>query len=173
MRVMVTGGGTAGHVYPALSVVATLVGDARWQTGPEDVLWVGSEQGMEGALVRREGLSFREGHEIAAAVAKAVVAMGGDLVSDGYAPFTRAFEKATGRASALDRATFAELVSPEYFVAVRTRYGGPAPEPLNAAIDGYRHRAAELAGRHDNLLERQAKAARLLRERFDALKGKA
>ncbi|QDZ12631.1 argininosuccinate lyase [Devosia ginsengisoli] len=125
------------------------------------------------SLVRREGLSFREGHEIAAAVAKAVVAMGGDLVSDGYTPFTQAFEKATGHASALDQATFAELVSPEYFVAVRTRYGGPAPEPLNAAIDGYKHQAAELAARHDNLLERQAKAARLLQERFDALKGKA
>lgn len=58
MRVMVTGGGTAGHVYPALSVVAALVGDARWQTRLEDVLWVGSEQGMEGALVRREEVQF-------------------------------------------------------------------------------------------------------------------
>ena len=81
------------------------------------------------SLVRREGLSFREGHEIAAAVAKAVVAMGGDLVSDGYAPFRAAFEQATGRVSTLDEATFAELVSPEYFVSVRTRFGGPAPEP--------------------------------------------
>ncbi|NMA96688.1 MAG: argininosuccinate lyase, partial [Phyllobacteriaceae bacterium] len=76
------------------------------------------------SLVRREGLSFREGHEIAAAVAKAVVAMGGDLGRDGYAPFAEAFEKATGRKTALDPNTYAELVSPEYFVAVRTRYGG-------------------------------------------------
>ncbi len=123
------------------------------------------------SLVRREGLSFREGHEIAAAVAKAVVAMGGDLMSDGYAPFGAAFEQATGRASTLDEATFAELVSPEYFVSVRTRFGGPAPEPLNAAIAGYRQDAARLAQTHENLLRRQADAARLLKTRFDALKG--
>ena len=125
------------------------------------------------SLVRREGLSFREGHEIAAAVAKAVVAMNGDLVSDGYAPFAEAFEKATGRKTALDPQTYAELVSPEYFVSVRTRYGGPAPEPLGAAIAGYKTNAADFAARHDNLLRRQADAARMLKERFDALKGAA
>ena len=122
------------------------------------------------SLVRREGLSFREGHEIAAAVARAVVAAGGDLMSDGYAPFTAAFERATGRPTALDETSFAELVSPEYFVAVRTRYGGPAPAPLEAAIAGYRQDAADLAARHDALLRRQADAAALLKTRFDALK---
>ncbi|KFL29176.1 argininosuccinate lyase [Devosia riboflavina] len=123
------------------------------------------------SLVRREGLSFREGHEIAASVAKAVVAMGGDLVTDGYAPFTAAFEQATGRRSTLDEASFAEIVSPEYFVAVRTRFGGPAPEPLNAAIAGYRQDAARLADTHGKILRRQVDAARMLKERFGALKG--
>ena len=122
------------------------------------------------SLVRREGLSFREGHEIAASVAKAVVAMGGDLVSDGFGPFTVAFEKATGRPSALDETSFAEIVSPEYFVSVRTRFGGPAPEPLNAAIAGYRQDAARLADTHQKILRRQADAARMLKERFGALK---
>ncbi|MCW5719666.1 MAG: argininosuccinate lyase [Devosia sp.] len=125
------------------------------------------------SLVRREGLSFREGHEIAAAVAKAVVAMGGDLMSDGYGPFGAAFEQATGRTSSLDAATFAELVSPEYFVAVRTRFGGPAPEPLLAAIAGYKDRSAQLNEQFQTLLRRQSDAARLLKERFDALKGTA
>ena len=125
------------------------------------------------SLVRREGLSFREGHEIAAAVAKAVVAADGDLASDGYAPFIEAFERATGRKPALDAAAFAEIVSPEYFVAVRTRFGGPAPEPLQAAIAGYKEQAAALAARHQTILRRQAEAARMLTERFDALKGTA
>lgn len=123
------------------------------------------------SLVRREGLPFREGHEIAAAVARAVVAMDGDLVKDGYAPFTEAFQTSTGRASGLDSATFAELVSPEYFVSVRTRYGGPAPEPLGAAIAGYSTHAAELAQRHQTILRRQANAAHMLEQRFGALKG--
>ena len=123
------------------------------------------------SLVRREGLSFREGHEIAAAVAKAVVAMNGDLVSDGYSPFTAAFEQATGRASSLDEPTFAELVSPEYFVAVRTRFGGPAPEPLDAAIAGYRQTAGNLAARLHKLMSDQLAASHMLTTRFDALKG--
>ncbi|WP_172125873.1 MULTISPECIES: argininosuccinate lyase [unclassified Devosia] len=125
------------------------------------------------SLVRREGLSFREGHEIAASVAKAVVAAGGDLAGDGYAPFLAAFEHATGRKSALDAAAFAEIVSPEYFVAVRTRFGGPAPEPLQAAITDYKKDAAALAAQHQTILRRQDEAARMLNERFDALKGTA
>ncbi|KKC32592.1 argininosuccinate lyase [Devosia psychrophila] len=125
------------------------------------------------SLVRREGLSFREGHEIAAAVARAVVAMDGDLVSDGYAPFSDAFGKAVGRQSTLDEAAFAEIVSPEYFVAVRTRYGGPAPAPLNAAITGYRQDASRFAEQHQIILRRQADAARMLNERFGAVKGNA
>jgi argininosuccinate lyase len=125
------------------------------------------------SLVRREGLSFREGHEIAAAVAKSVVAMNGDLVTDGFEPFAKAFQKAVGRQSALDRAAFAEIVSPEYFVSVRNRFGGPAPEPLGAAIAGYRKDAANLADKYQTILRRQADAARMLNERFGALKGTA
>jgi argininosuccinate lyase len=122
------------------------------------------------SLVRREGLSFREGHEIAAAVAKAVVATGGDLQSDGYAPFLAAFEKATGRPASIDATLFAELVSPEYFVSVRTRFGGPAPAPLAAAIAGYREQAAAFADAHTQLLQRAQTAAHTLKQRFEALK---
>jgi argininosuccinate lyase len=122
------------------------------------------------SLVRREGLSFREGHEIAAAVARAVVATGGDLQSDGYAPFLAAFEKATGRPASIDATLFAELVSPEYFVSVRTRFGGPAPAPLAAAIAGYREQAAAFAYAHTQLLQRAQTAAHTLKQRFEALK---
>ncbi|MBP0651762.1 hypothetical protein J8J40_32345, partial [Mycobacterium tuberculosis] len=82
-------------------------------------------------LVRLEGLSFRQAHEIAAAVAKAVVAVRGEIGRDGYAAFTDAFAAATGRTSTLDAARFAEIVSPEHFVAVRDRLGGPAPSALD------------------------------------------
>ncbi|GLQ56496.1 argininosuccinate lyase [Devosia nitrariae] len=122
------------------------------------------------SLVRREGLSFREGHEIAAAVARAVVATGGGLETDGYDPFLLAFEKATGRKTAIDPALFAEIVSPEYFVAVRTRFGGPAQAPLAAALAGYRDDAKMFAERHAALLTRQTTAARTLDQRFQALK---
>lgn len=125
------------------------------------------------SLVRREGLSFRQGHEIAAAVAKAVVAMDGDLPVDGFAPFLAAFEKATGRRTMIDAALFAQLVSPEHFVAVRDRFGGPAPAPLDAAIAGYRNKSAEFAARMQRHAAMQAAAAAELQSKFSALMGAA
>jgi argininosuccinate lyase len=121
-------------------------------------------------LVREEGLSFREGHEIAAAVARAVVVIEGDLGRDGYAPFRDAFVAATGRQPKFDAVRFAEIVSPEYFVAVRTRLGGPAPEPLGAAIAGYRAALAELRARSQANAEHDAAARAQLDRRFAALK---
>ncbi|MFQ5941989.1 MAG: glycosyltransferase [Anaerolineales bacterium] len=50
-RLLVSAGGTAGGVYPALAVVAALSEQA-------EVLWVGGRGGMEEQLVPREGLSF-------------------------------------------------------------------------------------------------------------------
>ena len=83
------------------------------------------------SLVRREGLSFREGaRDRRRGGAAPWWPCDGDLPVDGYAPFLAAFEKATGRKPAIDAALFAELVSPEHFVAVRDRFGGPAPAPL-------------------------------------------
>ncbi|MDB5538137.1 MAG: argH, partial [Devosia sp.] len=125
------------------------------------------------SLVRREDLSFREGHEIAAAVAKAVVAIDGDLPVDGFAPFLAAFEKATGRKTAIDATLFAELVSPEHFVAVRNRFGGPAPEPLAAAIVGYRAQSAEFGAGMQRHAKAEASAASELNNKFSALVGAA
>jgi UDP-N-acetylglucosamine--N-acetylmuramyl-(pentapeptide) pyrophosphoryl-undecaprenol N-acetylglucosamine transferase len=51
VRVVLTGGGTGGHIYPALSVARCLTGD--------DVLYVGTADGPEATIVPREGLEFR------------------------------------------------------------------------------------------------------------------
>ncbi|MGV8832875.1 MAG: argininosuccinate lyase [Devosia sp.] len=125
------------------------------------------------SLVRQEGLSFRQGHEIAAAVARAVVAIDGDLPLDGYAPFVAAFEHAVGRSSAIDAAGFAELVSPEHFVAVRTRFGGPGPEPMQAALASYRARSADFAAWAKAQAVAQGQATAELNSKFDALVGAA
>ncbi len=50
-RIVFTGGGTAGHVYPALAVISAL--------GPGfDVSWIGSRSGMERRLVSEAGIRY-------------------------------------------------------------------------------------------------------------------
>lgn len=50
---MISGGGTGGHVYPALSVARALA-DAG-----DEVIWLGRPSSMEETIVEREGLPFR------------------------------------------------------------------------------------------------------------------
>jgi len=123
------------------------------------------------SLVRIEGLSFREAHEIAAATAKSVVAAKGDLPNDGYEPFLKAFEHSAGRGPSVDLAKFREIVSPEHFVAVRARFGGPAPEPMQDALKAYREKLALFEATAKEASDHEAAAAAELKEKFTALTG--
>jgi argininosuccinate lyase len=125
------------------------------------------------SLVRREGLSFRQAHEIAAEVAKRVVAVQGDLGADGYGPFVEAFQKSVGRSPSVDAATFAELVSPEHFVAVRNRFGGPAPASMDAAIADYRGQLDAFDAEAYRIAAREVAAAAELDRSFRSLLGDA
>ncbi|MGI5915040.1 MAG: undecaprenyldiphospho-muramoylpentapeptide beta-N-acetylglucosaminyltransferase [Anaerolineae bacterium] len=58
MRVLIAGGGTGGHVYPALSVVEALLAEPRFGTGVDDVAWVGSVDSVEERIVTREKIAF-------------------------------------------------------------------------------------------------------------------
>jgi UDP-N-acetylglucosamine--N-acetylmuramyl-(pentapeptide) pyrophosphoryl-undecaprenol N-acetylglucosamine transferase len=59
MRIVVSAGGTGGHIYPALTVVGALIGQPLPQaTAQSGVLWIGSKGGMEEDLVTRAGLPF-------------------------------------------------------------------------------------------------------------------
>ncbi len=119
----------AGALIPALSIQGTRVRaniDKSCITVTE----------LADTLVREDALSFREAHEIAALTSKAVIADDKPL-DEGYAAFAKAFETMVKRPSNLDIKAFRTAVSPEHFVAVRTRYGGPAPEPMNKALTGY------------------------------------
>ncbi|MFE0255757.1 glycosyltransferase [Streptomyces sp. NPDC059010] len=59
-RLIVTGGGTGGHTYPALTAVRTL--QARLATAGRalDVLWVGTASGLEARVAAAEGIPFVE-----------------------------------------------------------------------------------------------------------------
>ncbi len=54
-RFIVTGGGTGGHIYPALAVA----GELRGRHPEGEILYVGAQKGLEKDLVPREGYEFR------------------------------------------------------------------------------------------------------------------
>jgi undecaprenyldiphospho-muramoylpentapeptide beta-N-acetylglucosaminyltransferase len=53
MRLLICAGGTGGGVYPALAVLQALADQAV------EVLWVGSESGMEAELIHRQNIPFK------------------------------------------------------------------------------------------------------------------
>lgn len=125
------------------------------------------------SLVRLEDLSFRQAHEISAAVARAVVARGGSLAGDGYETFVEAFEHATGRTTDVSRERFAELVSARHFVSVRDRLGGPAPAALSASLGRYRDKLGAYESAAALRADRLAEARAELDSKFNALLGAA
>ena len=54
MKLITTGGGTGGHIYPAVSIALTTMEEHP----DEEVLFVGSSHGPEGEIVRKAGLDF-------------------------------------------------------------------------------------------------------------------
>ncbi|WDV44179.1 undecaprenyldiphospho-muramoylpentapeptide beta-N-acetylglucosaminyltransferase [Clostridiaceae bacterium M8S5] len=55
MKVLITGGGTGGHIYPALSIAKKIKKEIK----DVKILYVGTEKSMESELVPREGFDFK------------------------------------------------------------------------------------------------------------------
>ena len=55
MKYLIAGGGTGGHIYPALAIAAEI----NRRHGEAQVLYVGTKHGLESTLVPREGLNFK------------------------------------------------------------------------------------------------------------------
>ena len=55
MRIIVSGGGTGGHIYPALATVQRL----KALEPDTEVLYIGSERGLEGSIVPKAGFNFK------------------------------------------------------------------------------------------------------------------
>ena len=119
-------------------------------------------------LVRREGLTFRQAHRVAAATARAVIAAGVPL-GGGFDAFGAAFRDTAGRPPVLDRDAFAEAVAPETFVARRDRLGGPAPAALDEALARYHDDLAFLRAAARRRADRHEAGALARAEAFAAL----
>ena len=55
MHLLIAGGGTGGHIYPALAVVDAL----RRRPNPPDISWLGGRRGLEERIVPAAGLPLR------------------------------------------------------------------------------------------------------------------
>jgi UDP-N-acetylglucosamine--N-acetylmuramyl-(pentapeptide) pyrophosphoryl-undecaprenol N-acetylglucosamine transferase len=58
MRIVVSGGGTGGHIYPALA----LIREIQKTDKNAEFLYIGTEKGLESNIVPREGIVFRSIH---------------------------------------------------------------------------------------------------------------
>ena len=55
MRLLIAGGGTGGHIYPALAVARSL----RARAGAPELGWLGGHRGLEGDIVPPAGIPLR------------------------------------------------------------------------------------------------------------------
>jgi UDP-N-acetylglucosamine--N-acetylmuramyl-(pentapeptide) pyrophosphoryl-undecaprenol N-acetylglucosamine transferase len=58
MRLLIAGGGTGGHIYPALAVARSLRERPDRPSAP-DLVWVGGHRGLEAEIVREAGIRCR------------------------------------------------------------------------------------------------------------------
>ncbi|MBL8838557.1 MAG: argininosuccinate lyase [Alphaproteobacteria bacterium] len=119
-------------------------------------------------LVRGENLSFRQAHEIAAHIARLAVDSRRPLSALPYADIAAIFAKATGRSLSLSEAALRHAATPENFVAVRERQGGPGPQALAASLARYRAALAARRQERAAMQRRVADAAKQLDALVDA-----
>lgn len=55
MKVLITGGGTGGHIYPAISIAKKI----KQEIPEADILYVGTQSGLESDIVPKEGIAFK------------------------------------------------------------------------------------------------------------------
>ncbi|MEG0370787.1 MAG: undecaprenyldiphospho-muramoylpentapeptide beta-N-acetylglucosaminyltransferase [Clostridium sp.] len=55
MRIIVSGGGTGGHIYPGVAIAKKI----KEQNNSAEILFIGSENGLEGKLVPKEGFNIK------------------------------------------------------------------------------------------------------------------
>ncbi|EJE98672.1 undecaprenyldiphospho-muramoylpentapeptide beta-N-acetylglucosaminyltransferase, partial [Liquorilactobacillus mali KCTC 3596 = DSM 20444] len=55
MRLLISGGGTGGHIYPALALIDTLKKD----DDSNSFLYVGTNRGLESKIVPNAGIDFK------------------------------------------------------------------------------------------------------------------
>jgi hypothetical protein len=115
---------------------AARVDEARVRRHIEESCITATE--LADSLVRAEGLSFRQAHEVVSRMVRVMLDAGQRFATVPYRGFADAFAGVVGRPPRLGEADFRRYTTPEHFIAVRALPGGPAPAPLAAALARYR-----------------------------------
>ena len=55
MRIIISGGGTGGHIYPAITLIRAI----QEKISAVEFLYVGTRRGLEADIVPKEGIPFR------------------------------------------------------------------------------------------------------------------
>ena len=119
-------------------------------------------------LVRTDGISFRQAHEIAAHLANQVIARRETLSTVSFDAFVNAYKRVMDRAPTLTEANFRRITTPEYFISVRERTGGPGPQALDASLRTYRRQLDEYASALGAAAARAEAAGELLETRVQS-----
>ena len=83
-------------------------------------------------LVRTEGLSFRAAHHLVSAGVKSLA--GKYSIGEMVDAVIRLAPEVMGRQLHTDRSVLEKALDPHNFISVRTAPGGPAPQPMEAAL---------------------------------------
>ena len=87
-------------------------------------------------LVRSEGISFRQSHNIVSKCIKVLLAHGEEsLASLTWGLANTQAKLVTGKALVISEDDFYNALKPEFFVSVRTLLGGPSPLTMQASLD--------------------------------------
>lgn len=115
-------------------------------------------------LVRKEGLSFREGHDVAGRLVRKLINQERTLHVVEYHEFQQIFTEVTGKQPTINETELGEALDPEYFIKVRNRLGGPAPEALGASLLRYNEQYEKDVAAVQELVAKETTASAHLQE---------
>ncbi len=122
------------------------------------------------SLARMEQLSFKITHEIAADMAKAAIKAKISLEDFDYKTFKSLFKKHVKRDPNISAEQLKQIASPEHFIAVRARTGGPALIAFEDSLTKYTSLAIAQSEGNVAFIERVLAAKNILSSRINSIK---
>ena len=105
------------------------------------------------SLVREEGISFRQAHEITSQLVTILIKEKKPLGDIKYELFRSIFTETIKREPEITETKLRKFVDPEYFISVRERLGGPGPQALRRSLSNYKDKLINLQKNNKKIKE--------------------